>query len=281
MYVRYWKWEVNGNLRGVFRLTSGRFQQCRNLQWKQSDYLERASQDPEFIEVDEVEAARLCGELVMHAELGMNPLNWPTNSLIERPALLIQAFEQLHKAVEIAMAKPKEAKRLIASIDNNYLKQWYMTVALTSGKWRERHLSVHRSPRQHLRSNEGFSQRKVSEVEIEQIMRRDHWTCRYCHSPVAGRRGSFKKFAEQIDFSELITGRTDQLRNGIYLVFSASFDHVIPRSAGGSNDLENLVTACWPCQFGKGDNSLESLGLSDPRLRPPSQVEGWRGIWPY
>lgn len=30
-------------------------------------------------------------------------------------------------------------------------------------------------------------------------------------------------------------------------------DHRIPVAAGGTDDWDNLVTACWPCNRGKGD----------------------------
>ena len=30
-------------------------------------------------------------------------------------------------------------------------------------------------------------------------------------------------------------------------------DHVYPRSKGGKDTMENLVTACWECNMGKGD----------------------------
>lgn len=33
-------------------------------------------------------------------------------------------------------------------------------------------------------------------------------------------------------------------------------DHVIPRSKGGLDSLENLVTACWECNAGKSDRLL-------------------------
>lgn len=34
-------------------------------------------------------------------------------------------------------------------------------------------------------------------------------------------------------------------------------DHVIPRAAGGSDDMDNLVTACWNCNRGKSDRLLD------------------------
>jgi hypothetical protein len=58
---------------------------------------------------------------------------------------------------------------------------------------------------------------------------RDGYACRYCgchvHPPV----------------------------DGIYLRDDATVDHVIPRSLGGTNDPENLVTACRECNMAKSD----------------------------
>ena len=37
-------------------------------------------------------------------------------------------------------------------------------------------------------------------------------------------------------------------------------DHVIPRAAGGSDDMSNLVTACADCNRGKSDKLLDEAG---------------------
>lgn len=34
-------------------------------------------------------------------------------------------------------------------------------------------------------------------------------------------------------------------------------DHIVPRAAGGSDDITNLTTACWDCNHGKADRLLE------------------------
>jgi hypothetical protein len=39
-------------------------------------------------------------------------------------------------------------------------------------------------------------------------------------------------------------------------------DHVIPVAEGGTNDIENLVTACWDCNRGKGAVPLTSIPQS-------------------
>jgi 5-methylcytosine-specific restriction endonuclease McrA len=56
-----------------------------------------------------------------------------------------------------------------------------------------------------------------------------------------------------------------------------SHDHVLPLSYGGSNDLGNLVTACWVCQFGRGEWLIEDVRVSDPREREPLRDE-WDGL---
>lgn len=64
-----------------------------------------------------------------------------------------------------------------------------------------------------------------------------------------------------------------------FLALNAVPDHLVPHAAGGGNDLENLVTACWPCNNGRGAYSLEEMGLVDPRSRTPViNQDGWDGL---
>ena len=58
--TRYWKWVgLHDEIWGVFRLKGHIFQKFRNDTWQQSDYWERASQDPDFPEINEAEANQL------------------------------------------------------------------------------------------------------------------------------------------------------------------------------------------------------------------------------
>jgi len=41
-----------------------------------------------------------------------------------------------------------------------------------------------------------------------------------------------------------------------------TLDHVIPRSKGGPDSWENLVTACHKCNGRKGDQSLSESGMT-------------------
>lgn len=46
-------------------------------------------------------------------------------------------------------------------------------------------------------------------------------------------------------------------------------EHVVPRSRGGTNDLENLKLACWWCNQHRGDASGPPPMRSEP---PPTRV---------
>lgn len=51
--------------------------------------------------------------------------------------------------------------------------------------------------------------------------------------------------------------------------FGDTLDHIYPRSKGGGNTWDNLVTACSGCNSVKGDRTLEEIGWS---LRPGNKV---------
>lgn len=71
----------------------------------------------------------------------------------------------------------------------------------------------------------------------ENVLKRDGYACVYC-------------------------GYDDNIRN-------LTMDHVIPKSKGGPNSWDNLVTACKHCNSEKGDLSLEEYGKEIPvSMRP-------------
>ena len=52
-----------------------------------------------------------------------------------------------------------------------------------------------------------------------------------------------------------------------------TFDHVVPRAAGGITSWENVVAACSPCNLRKGAKSLKQAGLTlqlAPRAPDPA-----------
>lgn len=64
------------------------------------------------------------------------------------------------------------------------------------------------------------SRTKLSKKMRFQVLQRDNFTCQYC-------------------------GRSAPS-------VSLEVDHIVPVAKGGTNEMSNLVTACWECNIGKG-----------------------------
>ena len=82
------------------------------------------------------------------------------------------------------------------------------------------------------------------------VLKRDDYTCRYC--------GTYRK-GERVWAGG--SGRKARYRSALHV------DHVIPKSKGGSDELENLVTSCVGCNLEKynkllADSALDSGGDS-------------------
>ena len=119
--------------------------------------------------------------------------------------------------------------------------------------------------------------RGVPFAESVAVFRRDCWTCRYCGG---------QTIAPPVlrVLSSMYPGRFPFHRNWkagrvhpAYLLLSTSLDHVRPGGRGGSwSDRANLVTACWPCNSGKADFTLEEIGW---KLLDQAEVQSdWDGL---
>lgn len=107
------------------------------------------------------------------------------------------------------------------------------------------------------------------------LHKRDGYHCRFCGIPVI-RAEVRKKFCST--FPELlIWGPKNDQQHVAFQTLWVQYDHVVPHSAGGNNDLDNLVITCGPCNFGRMAYTLEEVGLVDPRSREPVRST-WDGL---
>jgi 5-methylcytosine-specific restriction endonuclease McrA len=106
------------------------------------------------------------------------------------------------------------------------------------------------------------------------IFARDRYHCRYCGTRtilipvmyvISALYGSIFKAHRHWRRTE-----TDVA----YWTYATSLEHIVPPRHGGSNDFENLATACWRCNALKGNATLEQLGWT---LRPVSD-QPWDGL---
>jgi 5-methylcytosine-specific restriction endonuclease McrA len=93
------------------------------------------------------------------------------------------------------------------------------------------------------------------------VFRRDSWTCRYCGGktiPIFVLRVLSSLYPDT--FPHHPNWKAGQVHPA-YLLISTSLDHRDPGARGGGwTDPDNLVTACWPCNTGKADFTIEELG---------------------
>lgn len=84
--------------------------------------------------------------------------------------------------------------------------------------------------------------------KLKTLVERDGWECHYCHSPLGW---------------------------GSPVVRWPQTDHVIPKSRGGSNRIDNLVPTCSPCNLQKGAKTpLQWLGVENICCEAHLEVEG-------
>lgn len=82
----------------------------------------------------------------------------------------------------------------------------------------------------------------------KQLAERDGMKCHYCGTWVEPHNDLAARFWKRR--GEFLTMTSEEGR--YVLEHTATVDHLVPKSAGGSNDLDNLVIACHPCNTGRG-----------------------------
>jgi 5-methylcytosine-specific restriction endonuclease McrA len=108
-----------------------------------------------------------------------------------------------------------------------------------------------------------------------EVALRDNFTCRYCQLRVVS--SATLTALEKLVPAALPTGDRAVESHPMQCVLRLTWDHVIPRSAGGQNTVKNIVTACGGCNYNKGSSTLEELGLRHPLDR--DRVENdWDGL---
>lgn len=117
-----------------------------------------------------------------------------------------------------------------------------------------------------------------SESMIASTYKRDRFCCRYCGCRVVPTQ--IMRLVSEVfpdDFPYHPNWKGGQTHPAI-TSRSATLDHVVAWSLGGTNVPENLACACWICNRIKGDLTLEQLGWE---LRPISTDGDWDGLTRY
>jgi HNH endonuclease len=161
--------------------------------------------------------------------------------------------------------QPKIAEELIRLADMPAIREW------TESIWANDRAFV-RFRDVSLPTAERAKARMPTAAEKQSIHARDGYHCRFCGIPVIRRevRVRVSKFYPLA----LTWGSRNVEQHAAFQAMWAQYDHVVPHAKGGQNELGNMVLTCAPCNFGRMSNSLEEVGLLDPRTRQPV-----RSLW--
>jgi len=152
------------------------------------------------------------------------------------------------------------------------LCQYYQLIAGSTSQEIHRFREIPNSPKV---TKNKIKERMPGALIEHEIYCRDGWRCRFCGIRVISKK-AVNMLRRKLPL-EARWGRGNADKHCALLVLSSSLDHILPHSRGGNNEPDNLVTACGPCQFGRNQWTLEEVGFTDPRSRPPI-VDEWDGL---
>jgi 5-methylcytosine-specific restriction endonuclease McrA len=120
-----------------------------------------------------------------------------------------------------------------------------------------------------------YEQRMPSPKDERQLLERDGHHCRFCGIPVI--RKEVRDRIKKVYPGELRWGRKNTEQHTAFQAMWLQYDHLVPHARGGNNALANLVITCAPCNFARMNDTLEEVGLLDPRDREPVRST-WDGL---
>ena len=198
----------------------------------------------------------------MCTELGPDPSLWPTSSPLPTPDEVRAAGTAVRQALDQAHAGERgRARDRLNACDQAFIQSWFIVHAQNAHRFRREHF--HPQPITAIPPDQRDGPYLSKSLE-RTIYERDSGRCLYCGVDVL-LADDQKRLHALVGDEAFAMGRTNLTRSGAMIATRATADHVIPRSQGGETTADNLVTACWPCQFGKAEFSPRQLGLEDPR----------------
>jgi 5-methylcytosine-specific restriction endonuclease McrA len=117
--------------------------------------------------------------------------------------------------------------------------------------------------------------RMPTALEKQLLHQQDGYHCRFCGIPVI--RSEIRDRLRKFYPDTLPWGKTNPEQHAAFQALWLQYDHLLPHARGGTNDLDNIVITCAPCNFGRGSYTLEEVGLADPRIREPIHST-WDGL---
>ncbi len=217
----------------------------------------------------------MCRNAKFCTELGLDPTQWSKSTPLAPPNFFASSLRNFIASLQLMSNGQRETALItLEKTRSDDLRNWFVEHGQMSG-WHHR-VKILNLPKPPKFEGQLETNKSIKPFESE-VYKRDGYVCQYCSYRVIDLK--VLKKAEKIFGKEyfVASGRSNDIRHGISLAFRATADHVLPMSHGGRTNLENLVTCCWSCNYGKYNALLEQMGLNDPRYQTISPDQKWDG----
>jgi hypothetical protein len=217
----------------------------------------------------------MCRKAKVCVLLGDNPSVWSSRIPLPPPDWFEgQAYLFRDAAQYAASGDTPAALEILHQIRDAEMRDWFCIHGQNSGYFRAKKFNI---PVSRISSTPLDPRRSPAKFERAVFMR-DSYTCRYCGLKVIAKEAMYA-FEKLVGVAEFRTQGCNDVQHGCIHAFKPVADHVAPHHLGGRTDMNNLVTACPACNYGKYNYTVAQLGIDDPCERPPIETD-WDGLLP-
>ena len=218
----------------------------------------------------------MCHKSKFCTELDEDSRKWSKQCPLPLPSYFHEAVERFSLAVsELAKGNIQKSLEILETCDSVAVGRFYIEHGQQTSYSRV-------ANRQEI-DNFNFLNKKINPSRrntttkmTKEVFERDFYRCRYCSLPIITAK-VFSEYSRIVGSDSFPNRRANTKRNGLTLGLRGVADHVRPHSLDGRTELDNLVTSCYSCNFGKAEYTLKQIGIEDPRLKQPKD-DGWRGL---
>lgn len=193
---------------------------------------------------------------------------------------LAKAAADIERALDAHLAGNRAlAEALLRDTNSPVIREWteslWGSAKANPDQWRYRRVRKVNGAPPHLPKAARIPCRAPSSAEQALIIAHYGRYCVFCGVPVI--RSQVRAEFHRLYPVAVPWGTTNQSQHAAFQALWLQFDHVLPHCRGGDNSLTNVVVTCAGCNYGRMDNTLEELGLEDPRSLKLAQGS-WDGL---
>lgn len=188
---------------------------------------------------------------------------------------IFEVADILRAAVDAHLSNDgRTAAQLFAAANMPEIREW--TESIWGKGWKElvQPRTIEGAPA-YLSKEERQPVRMPNRDGEAKIIARDGYHCRFCGIPVIHKR--IREKVKKLYPTSVIWGRTNISQHAAFQAMWLQFDHLIPHSRGGTNNLGNVLITCAPCNYGRFHYTIEELGIMNPFDREPV-TSSWNGL---